>query len=120
MHEYRAVVTEVFDGDTITVNIDLGFNIFMDGQKIRLNGIDAPEMRGASKEDGIVSRDYLRAMVLGKPVTLRTHKAAGTKEKYGRWLADVTVACDNCPDAVSLINVNDKLVAMGMAERIGD
>ena len=46
MYEYRAKVRGVYDADTITVDIDLGFGIIYTGQKLRLLGIDAPEVRG--------------------------------------------------------------------------
>lgn len=113
MYEYKAFVVSVYDGDTITVNIDLGFGVMLKNQKVRLMGISAPEVRGESREAGILSRNYLCDMVINRSVTIRTHK---TKEKYGRWLADVTVNCDNCPDGSSHINVNEKMVRMGYAE----
>lgn len=46
---YRAEVVSVVDGDTIDVDIDLGFYIWIKKQRIRLLDIDAPEMRGESK-----------------------------------------------------------------------
>jgi len=87
LYEYKAKATDVYDGDTITVDIDLGFGIWMRRQKIRLRGIDAPEVRGLEKEAGLKSRDRVRELILGALVTLRTYK--DSKEKYGRWLAEV-------------------------------
>ena len=46
LYEYRAVVTKVYDGDTITADVDLGFNTWRHDESLRLVGIDAPEMRG--------------------------------------------------------------------------
>ena len=46
MYEYRAFVRKVYDGDTITVDIDLGFDVVLKAQKIRLVRINAPEVRG--------------------------------------------------------------------------
>lgn len=41
--EYYAKVNKVIDGDTVNVDIDLGFNTFLCNQDVRLIGIDAPE-----------------------------------------------------------------------------
>ncbi len=45
-------VVNVYDGDTITVDIDLGFNMVMCNQKLRLYGINTPEVRGEEREEG--------------------------------------------------------------------
>jgi micrococcal nuclease len=87
MYEYRAQVISVYDGDTLRADIDLGFGVTMSNQSIRLRGIDAPEIRGESREAGLASRDYLRALIEGMVVTLKTHR--DSKGKYGRWLGDV-------------------------------
>lgn len=87
MYTYRAHVTAVYDADTITVDIDLGLRVWLRGVKIRLYGIDAPEMRGPERERGIVSRDWLRGQILGKDVVLRTYR--DKQGKYGRWLGDI-------------------------------
>ena len=50
MYEYRAFVRKVYDGDTITVDIDLGFEVMLKNQKLRLYGINTPEVRGESRE----------------------------------------------------------------------
>lgn len=103
---YRAVVTRVYDGDTVTADIDLGFDVHLRGQTLRLHGINAPELRGPEAREGLKSRDYLRAVVDGQPVILQSHK--GRKGKYGRWLADLLVDGQN---------VNERMVEYGYAER---
>lgn len=89
MYTYKAHVDSVYDGDTFTVTIDLGFDTFLKDQKIRMYGINAPEMRGVSKSEGTISRDALRSQILGKDIILTTIKDG--KEKYGRWLGKVQV-----------------------------
>lgn len=89
MYIYEADVIEVYDGDTITVNIDLGFNTHLHKQKFRLLYIDAPELRGDDKEFGKQVRDIVRDMILGKKVILKTFN--DSKGKYGRWLCEVWV-----------------------------
>lgn len=108
MYQYNAYVTKVYDGDTITVDIDLGFNIIMKGQTLRLFGINTPEVRGKERAEGLISRDWLREKILGKNITFDSVK--DSKGKYGRWLADITTvngeACFVC----------DELVELGLAE----
>ena len=59
MYEYRAFVRKVYDGDTVTVDIDLGFDVVLKGQKIRLLKINAPEVRGEQRLEGLKSRFVL-------------------------------------------------------------
>lgn len=106
MYEYQAIIREIYDGDTVTADIDVGLNTWLHGQKLRLYGVNAPEMRGDSKAQGTISRDWLREKVLGKSVIIRTHK--DKTEKYGRWLAEIFID-GGC--------VNDSLVEVGLAVR---
>lgn len=86
---YRAEVVSVYDGDTITVNIDLGFHQWSMGVRLRLLGIDAPEMRRPTIDEGRVSRDYLRALFAAADnrIIIQTERVGF----YKRWLADVWV-----------------------------
>lgn len=114
MYTYNAHVTKVYDGDTITVDIDLGLGVWLKGQKIRLFGIDAPEIRGSEHDAGIVSRDFLRDLVLDKDVIVITYK--DKKEKWGRWLGDVFLPADNNSDEAGLdVCVNTVLIRKGYA-----
>lgn len=113
MYTYNAHVTKVYDGDTITVDIDLGLGVWLKGQKIRLFGINAPELRGPTHDDGIVSRDFLRELLLGKNVVLLTYK--DKKGKWGRWLGDIFLPPDpNSDDGVDVC-VNTVLIRKGYA-----
>ena len=109
LYVYKACVVSVYDGDTCTVNIDLGLNTWIHEEKIRLARIDAPEIRGAEREQGIVSRDYLRELILDRDIILNTIK--DKKGKYGRYLGEIWIKDDN--DVY--YNVNDKMVAEGYA-----
>lgn len=109
MYEYRAKVIKVYDGDTITVELDLGFKIKKE-EKIRLVGINAPEIRGNERELGLISRDRLRELILGKDIIINTFK--DKKGKYGRYLGDITYTSET--DEVYF--VNDWLVEEGLAE----
>ncbi|MHA2265720.1 MAG: thermonuclease family protein [Candidatus Thorarchaeota archaeon] len=93
MYEYRANVVGVYDGDSITVDIDLGFGVWLKGQKVRFLGVDTPEIRGEERELGLISRDALREKILDKSITIKTHK--DSKGKYGRWLAEIVLDGEN-------------------------
>lgn len=106
MFEYQAHVTSVYDADTITVDIDLGFHIWARSEKIRLFGINAPEVRGVERPEGLIARDWLRQRILGKSIVLKTHKAK--KGKYGRWLGDIFIPGE-------VVSLNQQLVEQGFA-----
>ena len=74
MYEYRAYVRKIYDGDTITVDIDLGFGVVLHNQKVRLVRINAPELRGEQREKGLVSRDALRNKISNKWIRVKTKK----------------------------------------------
>jgi len=108
LYAYKAEITEVYDGDTVTANVDLGFNTWRRDEKLRLYGIDAPEVRGDERADGLVSRDALRTRVLGREIIVCTIK--DKTGKYGRYLAELYVDGEN---------VNDWMVSAGYAKPYG-
>ncbi len=109
LFHYRAHVTAVYDGDTCTADIDLGLGVWLRGEKLRLNRINAPELRGADDAKGKAARDYLKSLVYGKDVLLQTIK--DRREKYGRYLAEIWLEQKDAPP----LNVNDALVTAGQA-----
>jgi len=104
LYRYNARCTQVYDGDSITVDIDLGFNHWMLNQKIRLFGINTPEVRGSERPSGLIARLRLRGLIEGRDIILASHRdRAG---KYGRWLG--TIYIDD-------ININKLLLDEGLA-----
>lgn len=90
---YPAKVIDVYDGDTVTCMVNLGFSVIVK-EKIRLFGINTPELRGAEKERGYVSRDRMRELVLDKDIilyTIKNRRNEDTKGKYGRYLGILVV-----------------------------
>ena len=88
MYEYRCKVSRVVDGDTVDVDIDLGFGIWMHKERIRLHGIDTPESRTRDLEEkkyGLLAKQQIESfMPRGSMQTLVTVKdKAG---KFGRIL----------------------------------
>jgi len=108
MYTYTATVHRVVDGDTIDVNIDLGFSVWLDKQRIRLLGIDAPAARTRNKEEkirGLLSKEKLKSLCpVGSLIQLKTHK--DDKGKFGRILGELVV--DTASE--DSVNVNQWLV----------
>lgn len=103
-YHYQAKIVSVYDGDTVTLDVDLGFSI-TSRQKIRLYGIDTPELRGEERPEGIKARDYLRKLCpVGSTILLKTQK--DRQGKYGRYLGTLYKAD---------LNVNQHLVDKGYA-----
>lgn len=86
MYNYKAKIISVYDGDTVTAVVDLGF-LHSQEMKLRLYGIDTPEMRGSEKIEGRRVRDILRDLILNKTVEIHTYK--DKQGKYGRYLANI-------------------------------
>ena len=88
MYEYRCTVVKIIDGDTVDVDIDLGFGIWMHKERIRLLGIDTPESRTRDKEEkkyGLAAKKYLTEMLNDEGgIVLKTKKDA--EGKFGRIL----------------------------------
>lgn len=93
MYEYKATVVKVVDGDTVDVDIDLGFGIVLTDERVRIMGIDTPESRTRDKVEklfGLASKNRLKE-ILGKVTTLKTFAAKDgedMKGKFGRILGD--------------------------------
>tara|TARA_R100000278_G_scaffold114028_1_gene92413 strand:+ start:1038 stop:1412 length:375 start_codon:yes stop_codon:yes gene_type:complete len=85
------VITKIIDGDTIDVDIDLGFDCWLHKQRIRLYGIDTPESRTRDLEEkkyGLAAKAFVQKFIpLGSTALLNTKE----KGKYGRYLGDFKV-----------------------------
>jgi len=107
-YHYRATVVRIYDADTMTLKIDLGFKINFE-ENFRIRGINAPEVRGPEKQEGIIARDWLRNKCQnGSQVFIETFK--DKKGKYGRYLADVYFKEND-----EFFSVADELVKLGYA-----
>ena len=109
LYYYRARVKSVYDGDTCTVDIDLGLRVWLKGEKLRLYGINAPELSGSERPEGLKSRDYLRSLIDGQDILIETHR--DKRGKYGRYLASIFIQ----QDSGNWLNVNEELVQKGFA-----
>ena len=111
VYTYSARVIRVVDGDTLDVNIDVGFGIWLD-ERLRLKSIDAPE---AMTNAGKYSKQFLKKYLSKCPyIIIRTSK----EEMYGRWLADI-FALKDCSDPYKIAAegeyINQVLLDEGLA-----
>lgn len=103
---YRAIVQGVYDGDTITVDLDLGLWTWRKGEKLRLFGIDTPELRGPERDEGLAVRDWLREQIpIGSEIVVETIR--DKSGKFGRLLAVIWKEGRN---------INEELVNSGRAD----
>lgn len=110
----RAKIVRLVDGDTVDVDIDLGMAITT-RQRLRLFGINTPEVRGPEKASGHAATQHLADLLVefrheGEwDIVVQTYK--DKKGKYGRYLADlIGVDEDGNP-----VNLNERMVADGHA-----
>ena len=111
LYIYKSNLIRVIDGDTVVLDIDLGFDIRV-RRVIRMAGIDAPERRGVSDLEKLaaqVSTDKLIEMLDGQEIYICSHKK--DEDKYRRYLGDLYV--DNQ-------NINVQMVKLGLAKKYID
>lgn len=88
MHEYSCEIIKIIDGDTVDVDIDLGFDCWLCSQRIRLAGIDTPECRTRDKQEkvfGFAAKRFVENFIpVGSTAIIKTKE----KGKYGRYLGD--------------------------------
>lgn len=93
MYEYKVKILKVVDGDTVDVDIDLGFGVVLSDERVRIMGIDTPESRTRDKVEkkfGLASKARLKQL-LGKTGILKTQinkNGEDMKGKFGRILGD--------------------------------
>ncbi|NBO78168.1 MAG: nuclease [Actinobacteria bacterium] len=111
MYEYRVKkVTAVVDGDTIDVDIDLGFSVSF-SQRVRLAGIDTPESRTSDKAEktlGLEAKEYLKSKLKDAKVVIIKTEKPDSSEKYGRILGWLYIDGDT-------ISINDHMIEDGYA-----
>ena len=97
MYEYRCEIVKIIDGDTVDVDIDLGFGVWLKKERIRMFGIDTPESRTRDLEEkkyGLAAKAFLTKWLSAGNITLKTQKDA--EGKFGRilgelWYGDVNI-----------------------------
>ena len=107
MYEYNCKIVRVIDGDSIILDIDLGFGLWIHGESIRLFGVDCPECRSRDKEEkaaGLAAKDFVKRLLHdGGTYTLTTKE----KGKFGRYLGTIFLT--------EKTSINDALVKERLA-----
>ena len=96
MWTYRCKLRRVVDGDTVDVDIDLGFGIWQMNERVRIMGIDTPESRTRDKIEkkfGLAAKAKLKSLLGPNPVlqTTISKKGEDMKGKFGRVLGDFII-----------------------------
>jgi micrococcal nuclease len=90
MYQYKCKINKVLDGDTVDVNLDLGFNIILANQHVRMAGIDTPESRTTNKEEkprGLLSKKKLaEKLPVDSWQIIETQRSDNNDDKFGRIL----------------------------------
>ena len=99
MYEYNCKIVRVIDGDSIILDIDLGFGLWIHGESIRLFGVDCPECRSRDKEEkaaGLLAKGFVEeALHVGATYRLQTKE----KGKFGRYLGTIYLTDDTSINA---------------------
>ena len=106
MYEYRVKIIKVVDGDTVDVDIDLGFGVTLTDERVRIMGIDTPESRTRDKVEKVFGKAAKQALLdmLGKTSILKTQinrDGEDMKGKFGRILGDFII--DRNGDSISVV-----------------
>ena len=110
MYEYRCSLVKIIDGDTIDVDLDLGFDVVLKKQRIRLHGINTPESRTRDLEEkkyGLAAKARLRELIEDTDALIvKTAIDGKARGKYGRIFGTIYAGTTN---------VNNTLVDEGHA-----
>ena len=94
MYDYKAKIVKVVDGDTVDVDIDLGFGVWLKDERVRLVGVDTPESRTrdlVEKAFGLAAKEFVVNFV-EQEGDIELHTASyDSKGKFGRILGDIHV-----------------------------
>jgi micrococcal nuclease len=92
MYQYKCKINKIVDGDTVEIDLDLGFNIILANQRVRLLGVDTPESRTNNKEEktrGMLSKKKLtEKLPIGSYQKINTTKDDNNDDKFGRILGE--------------------------------
>jgi micrococcal nuclease len=90
MYQYKCKILKVLDGDTVDIDLDLGFKIILANQRVRMAGVDTPESRTAIAEEkvrGQLSKKKLaEKLPIGSWQIIETQKSDSNDDKFGRIL----------------------------------
>ncbi len=127
MYQYQAEIQRIVDGDTYDIDIDLGLSVWVRNERVRLYGVDTPEVYGVKRDSeeyllGVAASGFVKSLVKkGTLAIVETIK--DSKGKYGRYLVvlyvrvpgELLAGHENIRAIADFYCLNDLLVAKGMA-----
>ena len=99
MYRYKVDIVKVIDGDTVDVDIDLGFGMVYKKQRVRLKGIDTPESRTRNLEEkkfGLAAKAYLKEELNGPDAYTHIELVSHDKGKFRRIVGELFVGGSSC------------------------
>ena len=108
MYEYNVKILRIVDGDTVDIDIDLGFGVWVHKERVRFHGIDTPESRTRDLEEkkfGLLSKEYVKSLLPIGSMQKLVCKTYDSKGKFGRILGDFEIY-DNKKDCVTSLVQN--------------
>ena len=109
MYEYRCKVVKIIDGDTVDVDIDLGFGVWLKKERIRMFGVDTPESRTRDLEEkkyGLAAKAYITKLLDDEGgIVLKTRKDA--EGKYGRILGELWRTTDFADTSINELMIKN-------------
>jgi micrococcal nuclease len=114
MYEYSATILKVVDGDTVDVSVDLGFGVSVI-MRLRLSEINTEELHDKDMQKramAVAAKDRVQALIIEKGDKVKMNTFKDKKEKYGRYLAKITLSDGSC--------LNEILIKEGLAKKYGD
>ena len=109
MYEYRCKVVKIVDGDTVDVDIDLGFGVWLKKERIRMFGIDTPESRTRDldeKKYGLMAKEFITKLLDDEGgIVLKTRKDA--EGKYGRILGELWRTTDFADTSINELMIKN-------------
>ena len=109
MYEYKCKIRKVVDGDTVDIDIDLGFGIWLNDERVRIMGIDTPESRTSDPVEkifGLAAKERVKHLLGAESTLISKVKGDGNEEmrgKFGRILGD-------------FITINDQVISTTLME----
>ena len=106
MYEYKCNIIKIVDGDTVDVDLDLGFGVWLRDERVRIMGIDTPESRTSDKIEklfGMAAKERLSSLLGSEAIldTMINKNGENMKGKFGRILGNFrTINGEHCADVL--------------------
>ena len=97
---YKAEVVRVVDGGTVVMNVDLGFHVWLHDETLRLDGVEAPDLKGDKKEEAQKWQQALEGLLEGHQLIIQTKKDKSSPNPPTRFLVKIWADGESVNDAL--------------------